>query len=114
MPQNKMDRIWKIIIELGETDAQPIANFCGVMIAVMGLLFSLQLVVSSQPYHYFVQCKSPVNIESKILVASRETGLKTEGPVPDATGKAAITSNKQFENYDITLDNNPCEYAGNK
>lgn len=107
-----MERFFEFIRELGETDAQPLVNALAVMLVVFGLIAGARAYAATLPYHYDVQCQAPSDSRSRIVLSSRRTGLVTDGPVPDARGKASVTSDWNFDYYDITLEGRPCQHVG--
>lgn len=107
-----MEKFLKFFEALGEADAQPLVNVVATMIAVGGLVVCLRLILIAQPYTYRVQCKVPAAAGSRITLTSRRSGLVTEGPLPDASGAAEVTSDKRFEDYDVTFEGGPCRHAG--
>lgn len=101
----------KILCELGETDATPLVYCIVAMMMAFGLLTGARLYAASLPYNYSVQCKVPTNPRSRLVLSSRVSGLTTEGPTADAKGVAAVTSERDFDHYDITLEGSPCRRA---
>jgi hypothetical protein len=109
-----MRKFLKYIEALSDTDAQPIANIAAITVLLLGAIFCVRIVIAAQPYHYQVQCKAPANSDSRVTLVSRRTALITVGPAPDATGMAAITSDRRFEDYDVTFEGGPCRYVEGK
>jgi hypothetical protein len=107
-----MERFFDLICELGETDAEPIARCLVAMIFAFGVVVCAGLYMSSRPYTYRVQCSRPSDAQSHVILTSRTTGLVDVGPVVDASGVAAISSDANYSHYDITLGNSPCRYVG--
>ncbi len=98
----------RILCELGETDATPLVYAIVAMMMAFGLLTGARLYAASLPYNYAVQCQAPKNPQSRLVLSSRISGLTTEGPMADANGVAAVTSERDFDHYDITLEGKPC------
>jgi hypothetical protein len=103
-----MDRIWKFLEAATDKTAHQTVIYVAVPMLVVGTLFFSQIVRTAQPYQYKVQCQAPRSSGSRIVLVSRKTGLTNVGPAPEAGGGAAIKSDGRFEDYDITLENNPC------
>lgn len=103
-----MERIWKLVEAVTDKSAHQTVNYVAIPILVVGALFFSRIVLTAQPYHYRVRCQAPLSSDSRINLVSRRTGLIIVGPVPEAGGAAAIKSDGRFEDYDVTLENNPC------
>lgn len=103
-----MERLMKFLCELGDSDAQPLVNCVVVVMVVFGLLTCARLYAATLPFQYTVQCKVPANPQSRLILSSRVSGLTTEGPTADASGVAAVTSERDFEHYDVTLEGGAC------
>lgn len=103
-----MDRIWRFLEAATDKTAHQTVIYVAVPMLVVGTLFFSQIVRTAQPYQYRVQCQAPRSSGSRIVLVSRKTGLTNVGPAPEARGGAAIKSDGRFEDYDITLENNPC------
>lgn len=109
-----MERLFEFIRELGETDAQPLVNTLAVMLVVFGVIAGARAYAATLPYNYKVQCQAPSDARSRVVLSSRRTGLVTDGPVADSRGKASVTSDWNFDYYDITLEGHPCKHVGAK
>jgi hypothetical protein len=109
-----MDRLWKFIEALGETDAQPLVKTIAVVMTVAGLLMITRLLIAAQPYRYRVQCRVPAAGASHVTLTNRRSGLVTEGPSPDASGAAKLESDGPYEDYEVVFEGSPCRLAGDK